>query len=235
VNLVSAAQRRLRFLSRLIVVVALVLALLSSLVPFGFASAGHLCTMECCAGLAPHAAGSCHMNMSMQGEGAGADTRKPETDKLSGVPEANTGLITGVSAGVMGMTASGDSSLDLDGVTIDASEHCNTNAQSESAAPSRSDSSQPASSAAQSFSKPCQPECGTGALSFGVRPSRQTVALAYNARGRPPTLVRKYRHLNSNFSTASAHRKQVRPRGPPLSILIPYSKQIKWCRQNPAG
>jgi hypothetical protein len=219
VHLVRATtERRFKLLSRLIVAVALVLALLSGLIPFGAASAGNLCTMECCAGLAPHAAGSCHMDMAMNGNDPGGDKQKPEPDKLCGLPQANNDAIKGIVAGVMGMRAGPDSSLNLDGVTIDASEHCNTNPQSESVIHSHRDSSQPASIAAQTFSKPCPPECGTGPLSSSIRPSRHAVALAYNARPRPPTPVRKYRHLDSKFSTASPHCNQVGPRGPPLSI-----------------
>lgn len=218
VHLVSGMRTRLAFVPRILVAVVLMLALLCGIAPLSSVSAGHLCTMQCCAGLAPHAAGSCHMDMSMNGKGAGGDTPKPEPDELCGLPDSNTGLIKRVSAGVMAMEASTESSLDLDGVTIDASEHCTTSEQSEGASPFHSDTSQPASIAAQSFSKPCPLECGTGVLSSGVRPSRHSDALANNARPRPPTLVRKYRHLDSNFSTSSAHCKQLGPRGPPLSI-----------------
>jgi hypothetical protein len=217
VHLVTATRTRLAFQPRILVAVFLMLALLSGILPFSAASAAHLCTMECCAEIAPHAAGSCHMDMA-HGKGAGRETQKPEPDKLWGLPQADNGATKGIVAGVMGMKASPDASMDLDGVTVDASAHCNTKARSKGATPSHGDSSQPASLAAQSFSKPCPPECGTGALSSGVRPSRHSVALAYNARPRPPTLVRKLRHLYSDFSTASAHCKQVGPRGPPLSI-----------------
>lgn len=215
---VRAIQKKFKLLSRLVVAVALMLALLSSLVTFGAASAGNVCTMECCAGLAPHAAGSCHMDMAMKGNTPGRDTQKPEPDKLCGLPQADNDATKGIVAGVMGMRAGPDSSTDFDGVTIDASEHCNTNPQLESGTHSHRDSSQPASIAAQSFSRPCPPECSAGPLSSSIRPSRHAAALAYNARPRPPTPVRKYRHLESNFLTASAHCKQVGPRGPPLSI-----------------
>jgi hypothetical protein len=218
VHLVRATQTRLAFLPRIIVAVVLVLALLSGIAPFGSASAEHICTMECCAGLAQHAAGSCHMDMSSAGRAAGEESPKPESDRHCGLPEADNELVNGLAAGVMGMKEDSNSSLGLDAITIDASDHCNTNSQSKGVvSPSRNDS-HPASIATQSFSKPCPPECGTGALSSGVRPSRQALALAYNGRPWPPTLVGKHHHPDYNFSIASGQCKQVRPRGPPVSF-----------------
>lgn len=159
------------------------------------------------------------MDMSSPGKAAGRDTRKPEPEKLCGLQEADNGLVTGAATGIMGTKESADSSLNLDSVTIDAaSSHCKPNLHEGPSAPAHSDSPQSTRMAPQSFSKPCPPECGTGALSSGVRPSRHTVATAYNARPRPATLVRKYHHSNSNFSIDSAHCKQIGPRGPPLAF-----------------
>jgi hypothetical protein len=215
VQLVSTKQTRLRFLSRLIVAAVLLLALLSGVAPLGSASAGHLCTMECCAGLPPHAAGSCHMGLSSPGE-----TKQLEHDQSEhcGLAEADTGAIKGVSAGVMGMKTSAAPTLDLDGVTIDASEHCAKNSQAEEAGPSTTDSARPPSVSVRSFSKPCPPECGTGALSSGVRPARQAAALAHNVRPRPPTAAGKFYFSRQNSLIDSAYYRQVRPRGPPLSF-----------------
>jgi hypothetical protein len=215
VHLFSTAQSKLAFLRRIIVAVILVLALLSGIVPFGAASAGHLCTMECCAGLAPHAAGSCHISMSSHG------TSGESSPEHCGLPQADPGAIDGsdVDAGVMGMTDSAHSSLDLDDVTIDASDHCNTDSQSKDLkATSRNDSSESDSVATQFFSKPCPAECGTGAVSSGVRRSRDSVAVVYHARSRPPAPGRKYQHFNGNFLITSNYCRQLRPRGPPLSF-----------------
>lgn len=224
-HLVNIMQRRLAFLPRIVVAVVLIFALLSGIVPFSSASAGHLCAMECCSGLAPHAAGSCHMDMSSHGKTAPTPKPKPESDKHCEITEGDNGAINGIAAGVMGMKDGTHSHLDLDAVTIDASDHDTTNSQSVGLhthshsvrlnTHPHNDSTQPASIATQSFSKPCPPQCGTGALSSSIRPSRDTAALAYNARPRPPTLVLKRHDLNSKFSIASAYCKQVRPRGPP--------------------
>ena len=213
-HLLSTAQTKLGFLRRIIVAVVLVLALLSGAVPFGSASAGHLCTMECCAALPPHAAGSCHMSMA-------SDESEPQqaANKHCGLPEANNGALEGVDAGVMGMTGTSDSSSDLDDVTIDASDHCKTASHSEDLdAPSLNDSPESASIATQFFSKPCPPECGTGALSSGVRRSRDSVAVAEHGHSRPPLPVRKCQPFDKNSSITSTYCKQLRPRGPPSSF-----------------
>jgi hypothetical protein len=215
VHLFSTAQTKLGFLRRTIVALVLLLALLSGIVPFGAASAGHLCTMECCAALPSHAAGSCHMSMASHGES------EPEqnSDKHCGLSQADNDALDGVDAGVMGMTDSAHSSLDLDDITIDVSDHCKPDSQSEDLnAPSGNDSPEPASIATQSFSKPCPPECGTGALSSGVRRSRDSAAIASRGQSRPPVPVLKLQHFNGNSSISSAHCKQLRPRGPPSSF-----------------
>ena len=219
-HLFSAAQTKPGFLRRIIVAVVLVLALLSGLIPFGSASAGHLCTMECCAGLAPHAAGSCHMSMASHGK-SGESAPEQDLDKHCGLPPADSRAIEGidVDAGVMGMTDSAHSSLDLDDVTIDASDHCHTASQPEDLnSSSDNDSPESNSIATQFFSKPCPAECGTGAFSSGVRRSRDSVAIAYHARSRPLAPGRKYQHFNGNLLIASNYCRQLRPRGPPWSF-----------------
>ena len=211
-HLFSTAQIKLGFLRRLIVAGVLVLALLSGMVPFGAASAGHLCTMECCAALAPHTAGSCHMNMSSEG-------REPqqESNQHCGLPQDN-GAADGIVAGVMGMTGSDHSSSDLDDVTIDASDHCKTDSHSEDLnTPSANDSPESASVATQSFSKPCPPECGTGTLSSGVRRSTEELSVARQGHSQPPS-GRKCQRSEHSFLIISTYCKQLRPRGPPSSI-----------------
>ena len=211
VHLSSTAHTKLE---RIIVAVVLVLALLSGVVPLGSAAAGHLCAMECCAALPPHAAGSCHMSMA-------SHESEPQQDlnEHCGLPEANNGATDGIVAGVMGMTTSTQSSADLDDVTIDASDHCKTDSQSKDLnAPSLTDYPESASIATESFSKPCPPECGTGALSSGVRRSRDSAALADQGHSRPLMPGRKTQHFNDNFLINSTYCRQLRPRGPPSSF-----------------
>lgn len=212
VHLFSTAHIKLGFLRRIIVAGVLVLALLSGIVPFGAASAGHLCTMECCAALAPHAAGSCHLSMSSKG-----NEPQPESNPHCGLPQDN-GAADGIVAGVMGMTGSDHSSSDLDDVTIDASDHCKTDSHSEDLnAPTRNDSPESVTIATQSFSKPCPPECGAGTLSSGVRRSTDSVPVARQGHSQPPP-GRKYQRFDRSFLITSTYCTLLRPRGPPSSI-----------------
>jgi len=217
VQLFSTAQTKLALLRRVVVAVVLVLALLSGAVPFGAASAGHLCAMECCAALPPHTAGSCHMNMSSQGKSEESEPQQ-ESDEHCGLPQADNGAVDGIVAGVMGMTGSAHSSLDLDEVTIDASDHCKTDSNSKGLRDSTGNNfPDSARIATQSFSKPCPPECGTGILSSGVRRLRDSLAVAYE---QPQSQLpeRKCQPFDRNSLTTSAYCGQLRPRGPPSSF-----------------
>jgi hypothetical protein len=203
-------------LARIFVTIVLVSSLLAAVVPFNSAAAGNLCTMECCAGLAPHAAGSCHMKMSPGKLITGAATEHGP-DEHCGLAQANDGAIKGIDAGVMGMNDGVNSSPGLDDVTIDASDHCNANSHSEAVSATPHNDLPTANIAARTFSKPCPPECGTGVMGAGVRPSRHCLALAQSARPKPPTLGRE-RHFNRSLSATSSFGEQLRPRGPPFSF-----------------
>jgi hypothetical protein len=218
VHVLVALQTRLALLPRIIVAVVLVLTLLSGIVSFSSASAGHFCTMACCAGLPQHAADSCHMSVSSHGKMGDENISEPEPDELCGIANADGELIKGL-AGVMGMKESAAASLDLDSVTIDASDHCDKKSTPAGVnSSSENDSSQPVSIAAQFFSKPCPPECGTGALNAGVRPLRDTATVNHNARPRAPTLVEKHRNFNRKVLIVFHYCNHVRPRGPPFSF-----------------
>ena len=216
-HLLTSARIKLKFLPRIVVAVVLVLALLSGIAPFKSASAGNFCTMACCAGLPPHAAGSCHMEMSGAGKLTPESTREAESDELYGLPKADKGateFIAGAAGGVMGMRSSGESSLNLDDVTVEASDHCQVNSQTDDAGISGGgNSDQAASIAAHSLAKPCPPECGSGPTVSRVRRSPDAATVARNARLR--STLKKYFYHRHNFLILSACREQVHPRGPP--------------------
>jgi hypothetical protein len=203
-------------LARIVVTIVLAASLLAAVVPFNSAAAGNLCTMECCAGLAPHAAGSCHMKMSPGKLMTGAATEHGPGEHC-GLAQANDRAIKGINAGVMGMNDGASSSLNLDDVTIDASNHCNADSHSEDVSATSHNDLRTASIAPSIFSKPCPPECGTGVICSGVRPSRHSVALVHSAGPRPPTLGRES-HFNRSLSATSFYSQQLRPRGPPFSF-----------------
>jgi hypothetical protein len=189
-------------IARAFIAAILILVLLGGVAPLSTLSATAVCTMECCVGLPPHGAGSCHMKMS-------AGTPGPDAKKLSGIAEA----IDEVTGGVMGM----ETSHSFDAVTIDASEHCHRKSTAEGErVPSRNDLSAQASPAAQSLTKPCPPECGTGVMGFAqLQRSRDSAALAHAMRPRPPTIARQSRSIEADLFNATALPERIRPRGPP--------------------
>jgi hypothetical protein len=193
-------------LVRVVVAAILILVMLGGIAPFSTLSATALCTMDCCVGLAPHAAGSCHMNMS-------AGTPGPEAKKSCETTESSD-EITG---GVMGMVGSHSS---FQAVTIDASEHCDKKSAPEGArVPSTEKTPVQPSLSAQSVAKPCPPECGTGVVSFAqLQRARDTAALAHAMRPRPPTIAGQRAQIEANFLTATALHNRIRPRGPPSSF-----------------
>jgi hypothetical protein len=203
-------------LPRILVAVVVVLALLCGIAPFKSASAGNLCAMACCASQPPHAAGSCHMEMSASGKPGRETAPTPESDNVCGLPEGDKAAIKGIAAGVMGMKDNVGSSLNLDSVTVDAYDHCQVNSQIQHAdVPTSGDSDQAASIAAHSFAKPCPPECGNGTTVSRVRRSPDAATIAQTIRPRS-TLVRKYQRYSQDSSILFAYGKQVRPRGPPV-------------------
>jgi hypothetical protein len=220
VHLLTSTRMKLAFLPRIVVAVVLVLSFLSGIAPFKSASAGNLCTMACCAGLPPHSAGSCHMEMPAAGK-LTRETKpepkqasEPESDKLCGLREPENGAPGDVAAGTIGLNDNAEAWLNLDAVTVDASDHCQVNSQTEETQPAN-DSNQVANIAAHSFAKPCPPECGSGATGSGVRRAPDAATLVQNARPRS-TFVRKYSRHSQDFLFVSAWGEQVRPRGPPL-------------------
>ena len=216
-HLFSGAVTRLGILRRITLAVVLILALLSAAVPFDAASAGHLCAMECCAVLTPHAAGSCHMSMSSDGTEKSAP--RQESDQHCALPQAGKETVDGIVAGVMGMDGSAHSPSDLDGVTIDASDHCKAGSNSKDLGDhSANDSADSAVTATQSFSKPCPADCGTGVLSSGVRRSRDSLALAYDEQPQPQSSGRNCQPFDRNSFINSTHCRQFHLRGPPSSL-----------------
>lgn len=216
-HLLTSTRIRLAILPRIVVAVVLVFALLAGIAPFKSASAGNLCTMACCAGLAPHAAGSCHMEMAGSGKLKPEPTPEPEPEKLCGLPAAERGAVK-----VTATTAA--PALNLDAVTVDASDHCQINSQSNEPGASSGDhaghpdeSDQTTSIAVNSFAKPCPPGCGGGTTVSRVRRSPDAAPRAQDLRPRS-TFAKKYAYQSEDLLILSVCREQVRPRGPPVSF-----------------
>jgi hypothetical protein len=188
--------------ARTILAALLLLTLLSASLPLTSIASGPTCTLACCAGRAPHAAGSC-MNGSCHAVLIGrAKTSKihlqlpaHESEQLCGLPRSTTRNSIVSLRGSIALTLAASSGRSPRSRAPDA-----------------------ASVSTTAFGIPCQSDCGTGIVgsSSQSRP-RDSGAISYADKPRPPTTAR---HEHSSFSRAQALDalcRRSRPRGPPIS------------------
>lgn len=186
-------SRQIRIVSvpRLGLAVLLLIGFLSSIAPLAPVSAGSVCTLECCVGRAPHAAGSCMSGscqavLSTHKTGAAHRVTQAQGDKLCGLNRALTTKIVGR-------------------ISVNPATR-----------PAKSD---PATISAAALVKSCQPDCG-GCVSGFASSNRQrnTAAMVDAARPRPPTDLHLLDFARHGAQTLAALCGQCVPRGPPVSF-----------------
>jgi len=181
-------QFRIVCAARLGLAVLLLIGFLSSLAPLAPASASSLCTLECCAGRAPHAAGSC-MNGSCQ---AVLSTHKTETHRVA---EAHSDRLCGLNRAV--------ATKIVRRVTVNRAPR-----------PAKSD---PVTISAAAFVQPCEAGCGGCASGFASsNRQRNSATMAHAARPRPPTDLHLLDFARHGAQTLAALCRQCAPRGPPV-------------------
>jgi hypothetical protein len=181
-------------IARAVLGVALLLTLLAGSFPLSTLASGPMCELACCAGRAPHAAGSC-MNGSCHAF-ANAHSKnhnhEAEPEKLCGLARLK-------------LKASYVPSFET--VTVDYT------------ASDTSPSSTPAMPgvATNALTKPCQPDCG-GLMSRSTSSKRQRdeAALVYANRPRPPSRIKLSTNDYRSTQTLDARARRGAPRGPPL-------------------
>jgi hypothetical protein len=184
-------QIRIVCAARLGLAVLLLIGLFSNLAPLAPVSAGSMCTLECCAGRAPHAAGSC-MDGTCQAVLSTHKTRtahrvtQAQDDKLCGLNHA-------VATNIVGRAS------------VDRAPR-----------PAKSD---PATISAAAFVKACQPDCGGCASGFASsNRQRNAATMAHAVRRRPPTDLRLPGFARHGAQTLDALCREGAPRGPPVSF-----------------
>jgi hypothetical protein len=180
-------QIRMVCAARLGLAVLLLIGFLANLAPLAPVSAGSMCTLECCAGRAPHAAGSC-MDGSCQAVFSTHKTRTAhrviQGDKLCGLNRAVATKIAGR-------------------ITIDRAPR-----------PAKSD---PAAILAAAFVNPCQPDGGGCASGFAnSNRQRNAAAIADTDRPRGPMAIRLSNLGYHRSQLLDALCRQGAPRGPPV-------------------
>jgi hypothetical protein len=178
--------------ARLMLAVMLLVGFLCSIVPLAPVSADSRCRLECCAGRAPHAAGSC----------------------MDGACEAPFQTRTKARRNHQAKRDHGDP-LCGPGHSVVVKNLARMRANH---APRQGGSDQTAASAA-AFIRPCQPNCGLCASGF-TNPNRQenSAAIADAVRLRGPAGI----HFSDSgyhlTQILKALCRQCGPRGPPLSL-----------------
>lgn len=183
--------RVVKFVARAFIVLAVLLTLVGSNLVFTATATGELCTLACCAGRAPHAAGSCMQGSCAQSTRGSAHHGHDQADETSS--EANPAFVAGAHGS------------DMDDVpTVEAS------------APVAGNTASPNFSAA-ALSAPCSPDCGacTSAFELTKRP-RNSSADSGSQRQHQPEFVVLSKSRSSIVSSRAGFVQLHSPRGPPL-------------------
>ena len=200
--------------ARILIAATLVAALVSAAVPFGLTSSGHLCTMECCAGKAPHEAGSCmHGSCEVNFSASKPPPPPKEQEEHCGThkPEAAT-QHGGMHTQEAPVPTEEDSAAT-------AHQHAQQTGSSGQEQARKGGSQHTTSVAASMLTKPCPPDCGAGTLSYSnqSRP-RESAALSYANKPRPPSSVLIRRGSGDISKTLEALFRRTPTRGPPASF-----------------
>ena len=200
--------------ARALLAVTLLLLLVAGSITWPAAASGPLCTLACCAGKTPHAAGSC-----MQGSCQSGITAHHRASHAQHHHEQQLADESDPSSALPGAIASvGGSEMD-DVPTIDATSYdasANDGRQTERAEGPADRSSAPRISATF-LSRPCEADCSACAPGFGAskRP-RSAAALAGASHAKPLARINSLAGTRSVTHIRSALGRQSIPRGPPF-------------------
>ena len=180
----------------------LLLSILWANIPSAAIASGPMCTLACCAGRAPHAAGSC-MNGSChavlshkQKLHIHHETRIEPVEQLCGLSR---------------MTRNVSQLLFMRTVTTESSPP-DTQYSRE---PSKTASDRTSMSTGE-LTKPCQPDCGAGTVSStNQRRPRESATHSFADRARPPSNPGLLTAANTFIYAREAIRWQTNPRAPP--------------------
>ena len=175
---------------------AILFALASGAVPLLTIASGPMCTLACCAGRVPHAAGSCmngscHASLKSQAKTKARLRRETYSEHWCGLPKE--------SLGSSWFLRKADNSRAVVGERI-----------------SKQGDSRQASLSGTTISKPCDSNCGCATFASSTQNrSRQFSALAYDRRSRPLSTSRQTLSALIRRTTHRGFGQHVSPRGPP--------------------
>lgn len=224
------------FAARAVIALVMLLTLVAGSIVWPAAASGPLCSMACCAGKAPHAAGSCthgscETDVATPQPASGAEhshhhqqqQQSPAADADNNTPAAFAGALA--SAGGMGLASAVGMDLASAG-GMDMSQVPTVEAVPNEAAPDNTARATASGTAADvtsisstAFSQPCEPGCGA-CVAGSAAPGRQrnSTALPATYKVAPPSSVKLGIGRHALTLTHSVVSRQGSPRGPPSSF-----------------
>lgn len=206
---------------RIVLAAGLALALLAGVVPASLSSsAQQTCTMSCCVGKPPHAAGSCSMAFAGEPQTHTHGTTASEDHHHAGAMKTDSTTATAAPEIVEAEAESSSSSHC--GTTEPPSAESGPNGhETENASTGHATRQQPSppSVRAHALINPCSPECAAAAvsnLSQVRRPRSSAGLLTANVRPRPPTLTSLTEQTFELQTSPAVICRQSRPRAPPV-------------------
>jgi len=197
-------------LCRLLVTAVLFASLFSTLVPLVGASAAGLCTMECCIGTAPHAAGACSTGLMKKPANVEA-----ESEVLCGLKLAHRSPAFITATRLLPRELTEPPPADVHQGS------CGSQSDTSDTRPVRVDKNSESPVpliTAPPMRNPCGSDCGQWISGF-LRKSSSGETAPENIAGvtRPPDLIR-LRESSARIFTLSRHHEPAQPRGPPASL-----------------
>jgi hypothetical protein len=190
--------------ARTVLAATLLFGILTSSFPVATIASGPTCNLACCAGRAPHAAGSC-MTGSCP---AFHNAHIKKIHQHHAVVGKQTERLCGLSRMMMKATRT----LVSEARTVDFG----LTRQTESSQDNSRNASHQRRVSTTALGKPCHPDCGSCASGFSSsNRQRQTAALGNANLPRPPTVRELHTPYYVSARTLNPLSRQGAPRGPP--------------------
>ena len=208
--------------ARAFLAVTLLLTLVAGSIAWPAAASGPVCTMACCAGKAPHAAGSCMhgaceisglIDTSASGSAQHSHQHHEQQAQASDSDNDSTQILAGVTAGACGTDTDMEQVPTIEAGPYQALEDENTLALTPETETNHSAFS------VTIISKSCETGCGGCASGFAApNRTRSTAVLASHKKALPSSSFKLGHGSRLVTYAASVYGRQSVPRGPPLSF-----------------
>ncbi len=182
---------RMRRVVRAALATAMLAALLASIAPLETFAIGPMCTLACCAGRAPHAAGSCMDGSCLAAIGKRANHNHHFQREVKE-------HLCGSSLQMRRRLSRGSRNESLIRTAIEL---------------------RPAQVSSTIITKPCVPECGSCASGFAASDYRNHAAVSRRYRVQPTSVSEVANIRLALLLTPAAALRQHPPRGPPITFF----------------